>query len=60
MRLKKTKKLVAAHFNSPSYTVQDMKVILVEHIKKNNSWMRRTRESLDLHPGHPSPWWDEP
>ena len=56
VRLKKTEKPVAAHFNSPNHTAQDMKVMVVEQIKKNDSWMRRTREShwiatLDtLHP----------
>ena len=39
------------HFNSPSHTVQDTKVIVVEQIKKNDSWMKRTKESH--HPGTP-------
>ena len=36
---------VAAHFNSPNHTTQDMKVMIVEQVRKKDSWMRRTRES---------------
>ena len=56
VKLKKIEKPVAAHFNSPNHTVQDMMVMVVEQVKKKNIWMRKQREShwiaiLDtLHP----------
>ena len=61
VRLRKMEKLIAANFNSPNHMLQDMKLMVVEQIKRSDSWMRRTREShwittLDT----PSPWRTEP
>ena len=45
VKLSKTDRPVAAHFNSPNHTTQDMKVMIVEQVRKKVSWMRKTRES---------------
>ena len=45
VRLKKIEKSVSAHFNSPTHTSQDMKVAVIEVLRRNNVRLRRLWES---------------
>lgn len=57
VRLKKLEKPVAAHFNSLNHTMQDMRIVVVERIRKEDIRLRRLREShwiATLNTLHPS------
>ena len=47
---RKTEKPVAAHFNQPDHSLDDLQVMGIEKIHTNNARWRKQRKSLYFHP----------